>query len=130
MSASVMAGMAGVKAAVGAIAACCRLRAAAPEATARAAVVAAMNFIAMCCGCLHQSKQAVSPIAERPTINAHKGRRSRAARTTRLCSGSSRFQKMLSGPLHPAKTSQQGQAHLRDGGFLKAASVEGEVKCG
>ena len=77
-----MAGIAGVKAAVGAIAgACCRLRAAAPEAMARAAVVAAMSFIAVCCGCLQQSKQAISPTAERPTINTQRGRRARAVET-------------------------------------------------
>ena len=80
MSASVMAGMAGVKAAVGAIAACCRLRAAAPVATARAAVVAAMSFIVVCRGCLQHSKQAVSPTAEETTIDSHKARRARSAR--------------------------------------------------
>ena len=124
MSASVMAGMAGVKAAAGAIAACCRLRAAAPEATARAAVVAAMNFIAVCCGCLQQSKQAMSPTAENVTINADKGRPARAAAMTIPLASSSRIQKLLrlrGGPLPPAKTSQQGRLTLGIGGWLECA---------
>ena len=87
MSASVMAGIAGVKAAVGAMAACCRLRAAAPEATARAAVVAAMNFIAVCCGCLQQSEQAISSTAERPDQRSQ-GQAGTSSTMTRLCANS------------------------------------------
>ena len=129
MSASVMAGIAGVKAAVGAMAgACCRLRAAAPEVMARAAVVAAMNFIAVCRGCLQQSKQAISPTAQQ----AKRSRKSRQVRAAALCcvgaaAGPERRLRLRGGPLPPPYLTA-GQAHLELGGFEgRSVAVRSEV---
>ena len=115
-SASVMAGIAGVKAAVGAIAgACCRLRAAAPEAMARAAVVAAMSFIAVCCGCLQQSKQAIRPTAR----NSRRSGRSGGCdqQSTTLYEGYGRPQgelRLRGGPLPPPKHIKAGSPYGRE----------------
>ena len=119
MSASVMAGIAGVKAAVGAIAgACCRLRAAAPEAMARAAVVAAMSFIAVFCGSLQKSRQAVSPTAQK----TKRSRNSRQVRAAEHYAGLRQRRlpeelRLRGGPLPPPDLTAR-HAHLSGGSGL------------
>ena len=116
MSASVMAGIAGVKAAVatGAMAgACCRLRAAAPEATARAAVVAAMNFIAVCWWMSATKQAGYQPNCSRSeTLMEGAGRNEQ--QSTMLCqsSGRHREQRRLRGGTSAPPDLTGRQAHL------------------